>query len=83
MTQSNYSLLVQSDYIITYKTINRMPPGSAFYITYPETVQPPVTLTTCRVKYGSFTFDLFGCNVNLEFFFIVITGGFNIDVAAN
>jgi len=60
-----------------------MPPGSAFFITYPESVQPPVTLSTCKVEYGTYVFNLQGCNVNLEFYFIVITGGFNIDVAAD
>jgi hypothetical protein len=60
-----------------------MPARSAFLINYPETVQPPVALTTCRVVYQNLTFDLFDCAVDLDNYLIVIAGGFNTEVAAN
>jgi hypothetical protein len=59
-----------------------MPAGATFVIKYPDTVKPPTKLVTCRIKVGSEIINLFGCNVNLEYYFIVITGGFNIQVPA-
>ena len=52
LSQTDYGLLLDSDYMFTYKTINRMPAGSAFLITFPITVQPPRVpefLETCSI----------------------------------
>jgi hypothetical protein len=52
LSQTDYGLLLDSDYMFTYKTINRMPAGSAFLLTFPITVQPPRApefLETCSI----------------------------------
>jgi hypothetical protein len=59
-----------------------MPSGCSFLITYPDTVQPPVVLSTCRITYGGITIDLYGCAVDLDNAIITISGGFNTAVAA-
>ncbi len=38
LTQTNYGLLLTSNYTITYTTMNRMPAESSFLIQYPPTV---------------------------------------------
>jgi hypothetical protein len=57
-----------------------MPSGSSFLITYPPTVQPPVTLTTCEIAYKGISYSLYACAVDLDNSLISISGGFNAAV---
>lgn len=57
-----------------------MPSGSSFLITYPPTVQPPVTLITCEIKYEGVVYALYACAVDLDNGLISISGGFNAAV---
>jgi hypothetical protein len=68
-------------YTITYTAINRMPSGSSFLITYPNTVQAPVSLTTCEILYAGVVYYLYGCAVDLDNGLLSISGGFNVAVA--
>lgn len=82
LTQSNYGLLLPSNYTFTYNTINRMPAGCTFLITYPSTVQPYALLTTCYVTYGGVNYTMSSCLVNTASASITITSGFNHAVVA-
>ena len=82
LSQTDYGLLLPSDYMFTYTTINRMPPGSAFLITYPDTVQPPAVLPTCSVLYNGQTYNLDACEVLPDILTIKVKGGFDTHVAA-
>jgi hypothetical protein len=85
LEQTTYGLKLSANYIIKYITINRLPKDSSFLITYPSTTKALLNLTldTCRVDYDGLTFDLNKCRVNNITREIFISGGLDIDIAAN
>lgn len=81
LTQTNYGLLLTSNYTITYTTMNRMPSEPSFLIQYPSTVQPSAILTTCSITYLGITYNLYGCAVDLSNLIITVTGGLSTPIA--
>ena len=80
MSQSDYGLLLPSEYLITYTTINRMPLNSQFIITYPATVRPPDVLDICSIDYKGVRYNLTGCIVDKPNLTIYVTEGFDVEV---
>lgn len=72
---------IATAYTITYTAINPMPSGSAFLITYPATVSPASSLTTCQVIYSGVTYLMSGCTVDTSTKTIYIPTGFSSTVS--
>jgi len=54
-----------------------MPSGSAFLITYPNTVTVPSSLKTCYVTYAGTSYTMSNCTIDTSNNTIMISNGFN------
>ena len=83
LTQAVQTLATATTYTITYTAINKMAAaGGAFKITYPSTVTPGASMTTCNVIYNSVTYPMSTCTVDTTAKTITISNGFTSTVAA-
>jgi len=81
LSQEVLTLSTATTYTITYTTMNAMASGGSFKVTYPSSVTPGSSITTCNVIYNSVTYAMSGCTLDTTNSIISIPTGFTQAVA--
>lgn len=72
--QTSYTAGGSADYQIYYTTVNPLPAGASFKISYPSSVTPSSSLTDCYVIVDSITYSM-TCSVDTSTKTVSVSGG--------